>query len=146
MIKQYQTLDSKIDIRFQTSKVITTIQHSLCMQPRLLSKYVYTCRILVSRTEVRQYYVLYIVQSSRNYVLTVLQDIKAPTFDYAVRHFSHTALELRCRHVTICLTSRCPMPLFSRNNNEALFCKDQYHNSSRADLSGSFPSYLLSTV
>jgi hypothetical protein len=106
MIKQHQTLDSKIDIRFQTSKVISTIQHSLCMQPRLSSKFVYTSRILVYRTEVRQYYVLYIVQSSRNCILTVLQNIKAPTFDYAVRRFSHTALELRCRRATIRLTSR----------------------------------------
>jgi hypothetical protein len=132
MIKQYQTLDSMIDRRFQTSKVIATTRHSLCMQLCLSSKHVYASRIPAFTTESRHYYVLYIVQSSRNYVLTVLQNIKAPTFDYAVRRFSHTAIELRCRHVTICLTSRCPMPLFSRNNNEALFCKDQYHNPSSA--------------
>jgi hypothetical protein len=87
-MKQYQTLDSKIDRRFQTSKVIPTTRHSLCMQPRLSSKYVYTSRILVSRTESRHYYVLYIVQASRNCILTVLQNIKAPIFDYSVSHFS----------------------------------------------------------
>jgi hypothetical protein len=48
----------------------------------------YISRTLIPRTESRHYYVLYIVQSSRNYVLAILQDIKAPTFDYAVRHFS----------------------------------------------------------
>jgi hypothetical protein len=144
-MKQYQTLDSKIDRRSQTSKVIPTTRHSLCMQPRLTSKYVYVSRIPAFTTEVRHYYILYIVRSSRNSVLAVLQNIKAPTFDYAVSNSSHTALESRCRRVTICLTSRSRMP-YSQETITKLVLLNQLSQSLKCELIRLVTKLLLSTV